>query len=342
MKFKTYAVIPLFFTIILSGCGNSEPSYTSGTHFALGTVNTIKIQSKKGRQLVDKCFDILDSVEKEMSRDIPESDVARINSMAGIEPVHVAADTFAVIKKGLEVSALGDGFFDITIGPVVSLWGIGTDSPRVPSPSELKKALSKVDYRNVDIDEEKLTVFLKNTGMSIDLGAIAKGWAADRIQSFLSSSGIERGIINLGGNVMVLGKKNNSTDWHVGIQNPEDTRGSYIGIISAESCSVVTSGKYERYFIVDGYKYHHIFNPYTGYPVDNDLISVTIVAKESLTADAYSTLGFSLGLDKGLKLVDETPFVDAVFITENHDVYITRGLEKRFTLTDTDYRMAER
>ncbi len=341
MKPRIIAVITLIGVLFTSGCREKGDNFVSDTHFALGTVNTIRIQSRNAGKLIKECFSILDSVEKKMSRNLPDSEVSRINLMAGIEPVEVSEDTFKVIKKGLEISDLGDGYFDITIGPVVSLWGIGTESAKVPSTSELKKALSLVDYRNVVINEDERTVFLEKQGMSLDLGAIAKGWAADQIHQFLVANKVERGIINLGGNVLVLGKKTNTAPWRVGVQNPEESRGSYIGVIEADDTAVVTSGKYERYFIENGHKYHHIFNPFTGYPVENDLISVTIVANESVAADGFSTLVFALGKEKGMKLIEEVPFVDAVIVTKSHDVYTSRGLKNRFTLTDKNYRAAE-
>ena len=341
MKPGITATVITIAIILMSGCTAGSGDYVSDTHFALGTVNTVRIQSRNADKLIQECFGILDSVEKKMSRNLKDSEVSLVNAMAGIEPVKVSEDTFTVIKKGLEISALGDGSFDITIGPVVSLWGIGTESAKVPSVSDLKKALSLVDYRNVVANENDQTVFLKKSGMSLDLGAIAKGWAADKIRDFLVSNKVERGIINLGGNVLVIGNKTDSSPWRVGVQNPEESRGSYIGIIEAVDLAVVTSGKYERYFVENGRKYHHIFDPFTGYPVENGLISVTIVARESVLADGFSTLVFALGREKGLKLVEEVPFVDAVIVTKDHVVYTSGGLKKIFSITDNNYRMAE-
>ncbi len=336
------AVTFLYIFIILTGCRNEKESFIEENHFALGTINSIKIESSRAKEdLIKKSFDIIDTVESLMSRNITGSDVARTNEAAGIKPVKVSSDTFTVIKKGLEISALGNGSFDITIGPVVSLWGIGTDKARIPPLPELKTALNLVNYSDVRLDEKRKSVFLKKKGMSIDLGAIAKGWAADRVYRFLKEHDVKKGIINLGGNVFVIGKKTDSSDWHVGVQNPEDTRGSYLGVLSVSDEAVVTSGKYERFFIQDGRRYHHIFNTFTGYPVENGLLSVTIVGRESITADAYSTLVFSLGLEEGMKLVEETPFVDAVIVTDSHDVYLSEGIKKRFVLTDSNYRMVE-
>ncbi|RKX93575.1 MAG: FAD:protein FMN transferase [Spirochaetes bacterium] len=341
MKSRIIVIILLLLVLALSGCRRGEKSFISDTHFALGTVNTVKIPGAKAEKLIQGCFDILDSVEEKMSPNLGNSEIGAVNVNAGIKPVKVSNDTFAVIKKGLEIAALGDGYFDITIGPVVSLWGIGTDSAHVPGNSELKKALSKVDYHKVLLDEEMQTVYLKDPGMSLDLGGIAKGWAADRIQNFLVSNGVERGIINLGGNVLVIGSKTVKDPWRVGVQNPEDSRGSYIGIIEADNKAVVTSGKYERYFVENGHRYHHIFDPFTGYPVENDLISVTIVATESVVADAFSTLVFVLGRKRGMALIEEVPFVDALIVNKEHSVYTSRGLKKIFSLTDKSYRMAD-
>ena len=341
MKLKSFPFAALaVFIAIFSGCKNEQTSFVSADHYALGTINRIRIESPDADSLIKGSFALIDEVESKMSRNIKSSEVSTINKMSGKAPVKVSKDTFFVIKKGLELSALSDGSFDITIGPVVSLWGIGTDHPRVPGTVELKKALSLVNYKDVVLNGKDHSVYLKKKGMSIDLGAIAKGWAADKVYRYLVSHKVEKGIINLGGNVFVIGRKSKKREWHVGVQDPEETRGNYLGILSVSDEAVVTSGKYERFFVYNGKKYHHIFNTFTGYPIENGLISVTIIGKDSITADGYSTVVFSLGLKKGMKLVEETPFIEAVIITSNHDVYLSSGI-KNFTITNSKYKVAD-
>ncbi len=342
MKLKIFLMSAAVMLLLwLSGCSNSRTTLESADHYALGTINHIQIESPHAESLLKESFSIIDTVESKMSRSIKTSEVSRINAHSGRSPVTVSEATYSVIKKGLELSALSDGAFDITIGPVVSLWGIGTDHPRVPGTLELEKALSLVNYRNVVLDSKNSSVYLKKRGMSIDLGAIAKGWAADRVYRFLVDHDVKKGIINLGGNVFVIGRKSAAREWHVGIQDPEKTRGNYLGILSVSDEAVVTSGKYERFFVYNGKKYHHIFNTFTGYPVENGLISVTILGKDSTTADGYSTVVFSLGLEKGMKLVEETPFIEAVIITGTHDIHLSSGIQKKFTLTDPGYKVVK-
>jgi len=342
MKIKTFILVyTMSIFLFLTGCKNNNASFVSGEHYALGTINTIKILSPSADKIIKGSFNLIDSIESKMSKTLKTSEVAQINEMAGIEPVTVSTETFFVIRKGLEISSLGDGAFDITIGPVVSLWGIGTDHARVPQTPELKKVLNLVNYKDVVLNEKDSSVYLKRKGMSIDLGGIAKGWASDSVYKYCTQHGVTKGIINLGGNVFVIGKKSETSEWHVGIQNPEESRGNYLGILSVSNKAVVTSGKYERFFIENGKRYHHIFNTFTGYPVENGLISVTIISRDSTTADGYSTLIFALGLKKGMALVEETPFLDAVIITGEHKIYLSSGIKKKFTLSNKKYQVAQ-
>jgi len=342
MKIKTFIlVLVMSIFLFLAGCKNKDASFVSGEHYALGTINTIKILSHNADKIIKGSFSLIDSIESKMSKTIKTSEVAQINEMAGIAPVTVSSETFFVIRKGLEISSLGDGVFDITIGPIVSLWGIGTDHARVPQTPELKKVLNLVNYKDVVLNDKDSSVFLKRKGMSIDLGGIAKGWAADSIYKYCTQHGVTKGIINLGGNVFVIWRKSETSEWHVGIQNPEESRGNYLGILSVSNEAVVTSGKYERFFIENGKRYHHIFNTFTGYRVENGLISVTIISRDSTTADGYSTLIFAFGLKKGMALAEETPFLDAVIITGEHKIYLSSGIKKEFTLSNEKYQVVQ-
>ena len=184
-----------------------------------------------------------------------------------IAPVAVSADTYSVIREAVAISRLGDGRFDLTVGPLVRLWGIGTDDARVPSPAEITAALGLVGWRDVELSEPDATVFLRRPGMAIDLGAIAKGYAADEAAAVLAAKGVKAALVDLGGNVLTLGAKPDGSPWRIGLQDPDPSvpRGSHIGIIEFEgSRSVVTSGTYERYFVRDGVRYHHLLDTATG------------------------------------------------------------------------------
>ena len=235
-----------------------------------------------------------------------------------------------VILRGLEYSRLSQGVFDISVGPIVGLWNIGHEDARVPEPAEIDAALPYIDYRKVAVDETASTVFLMEQGMALDLGGIAKGFIADVIKARLKASGRTSAIINLGGNVDVLGAKPDGASYKIGVQNPDTERGEYIGILTVLGKSIVSSGAYERYLEVDGVRYHHILDPFTGYPAESDLAQVTIVSDNSVDGDGLSTTSFSLGLEKGMALIESIDEIEAVFVTADRKVYITSGLGDLF------------
>jgi len=202
-----------------------------------------------------------------------------------------------------------------------------------------KKAL--IDYNKIQIDESKKNIFLEDSNMIIDLGAIAKGYAADEIVKLLKNAEVSSAIIDLGGNIYVLGDKIDGTPWKVGVQNPEKSGSDTIGFVSVSNKSIVTSGVYERYFEHDGKNYHHILSPDTGYPYDNNILGVSILSNNSIDGDSLSTTLFALGVDEGLKLINSLDDVEAIFITKNHELYLTNGFKKAFTLTNNNYEIKE-
>jgi thiamine biosynthesis lipoprotein len=309
----------------------------------LGTVCTITEFGGKPADL-EAAFARIRDIDDRMTVTRAGSEVIRVNEAAGVRSVAVSVDTYSVIKQGIAFSGLADGVFDITVGPLVKLWGIGTEEARVPGAAEIKSALSRLDYRAVLLLEAGREVFLTKPGMELDLGAIAKGYAADEAARLLQTRGVSAALVNLGGNIVAAGRKPDGSPWRIGIQDPEKPRGDSIGYVETAPVSVVTSGIYERYFVSDGVRYHHIFNTRNGYPVRNGLLSVSIVTGSSMIADGYSTLAFSLGLEKGREIIGRSPedtgaVVDAIFITENRDVYVTPGLRSAFHLTDRSFSL---
>jgi thiamine biosynthesis lipoprotein len=229
------------------------------------------------------------------------------------------------------------------VGPLVSLWNIGPETGRVPGEDEIADALALVNWRHLLIDREAGTVFLRREGMAIALGAIAKGYAADEAARIAREAKVKRAVFDFGGNIAVLGwrekKGGEQLPWRIGVQNPlkENERGAYIGILQVHNTSVVTSGVYERFFESDGKRYHHILSTTDGYPVDNGLISVTIVTAGSTDADALSTTVFALGFEKGKALIDSIPDTEALFIFDDNSVRITAGLAEIFSLTNKEF-----
>ncbi len=307
------------------------------TGFLLGTVVQIKLLDPQPEKLFNEAFSLIQDIENKMSINIEDSEVIRINNNAGKSYVKVSPETYFVIEKGKYYSSLSNGSFDISIGPLVKLWGIGSENAKIPPQDEIDKALSKIDYNNILLNESDKSVMLAKEGMIIDLGGIAKGYAADVIAEFLKSKNVNNAIIDLGGNVLALGENGKTEKWNIGIQNPFEQRNKLIGILNVRDKTIVTSGVYERYFIENGKRYHHILNPFTGYPVENSLMSVSIVADKSIDADGLSTTVFALGLEKGSELVEKLDGIDAIFIDKNKNVYVTKGIKDAFKITNDEF-----
>ncbi|MCL2265106.1 MAG: FAD:protein FMN transferase [Treponema sp.] len=311
------------------------PVNPSKTEIALGTVCSVSLFDQGNESVYDNIFSRIREIENLMSVNIPASDVSRINAAAGIEPVAVHEDTFKVIERAVFFAELSGGAFDPTVGPLVSLWGIGTENQRVPSQKEIEQTLPLINWRGIKLDANTNSVFLKDKGMALDLGAIAKGYAADEAAKIIKRAGIKRAIIDLGGNIFVLGEKADKSLWKVGIQNPDKNRGELIGYLQITEKTVVTSGVYERFFEENGNRYHHIFNPSYGYPAESGLLSVTLITGVSMDADALSTAVFVLGYDKGMELINSLPETKVIFVFEDRTITTSSGAD--FTLTDKTY-----
>ena len=328
-------VLPLLL-VTFSCTGGKEPLKTE-TAFVLGTTCSISLDKSTEPDMFTRAFTLLREIEEIMSTSIPGSDVMRINENAGRSPVAVTEDTYYVIAKSLEISRTSKGVFDITVGPLVDLWKIGTPEAAVPDPVRILEALPLVDFESVLLDPEHRTVYLEQENMRVDLGGIAKGFAADKVVEYLNSHSIEKGIIDLGGNIFAMGTKHDGTPWRIGVQDPDGSRGSYIGIIKASNQAVVTSGIYERYFIEQGHRYHHIIDTETGYPVESGVVSVSIVSGNAMEADALSTALFALGVEQGLDYIETFPGAEALFVTREKEVFLSSGMTGLFTITNTSY-----
>ncbi len=322
----------------MCGC-TGKPKPIRQTELALGTVCTVSLYDSTKQSLLPASFSLISQLENSISKNIPDSEISILNRSAGVSSVRLSAPVFELLTIARNFSILSEGMFDVTIDPVVELWGIGTDHAAVPAPDMLAHAVSLVDYNALVLDSDTMSAFLPEKELAVDLGGIAKGYIADRVKDFLVSSGAGGGIIDLGGNILVFGKKPDGSDFKIGLQSPFEGRGSTIGTVTLSEGSVVTSGIYERFFEQDGKRYHHIFDTRTGFPVDNSLAGVSVITRESAAGDALSTAVFALGLERGLALVEKTEGVEAVFITKDKEVYISSGLKDSFTLTDRNFTM---
>lgn len=310
--------------------------------FYLGTVCRIQIEASAFEVdlLLDGSFDILQRVHELMSSEIDDNDVYKINSKAGITYAQITPETFEVIETSFKAAELSGGALDISLGPLINLWNINPGQNMVPGEDDIKKMIGLVNYKNILLDKDNLRVMLKKRGMLIDLGAVAKGFAADRVAQYLRSKGVMSAQINLGGNIYVIGRHPANRPWIIGIMDPRKSEdNSILGHLNITDSSLVTSGDYQRYFIYKDKRFHHILDSKTGYPSENSLMSVTIINSNSAFGDALSTAAFVLGLKKGMELIRSIPEVEAVFVTKDKNVYISGGLKEAFILSSKDYKM---
>lgn len=309
------AIIVLISFIYNNYIAKAEP--VAKSDFFFNTIVEIQLNDSTDESLIDACFALGDRFEHYFSRTLEGSDVYRINHALGA-PVDVHPETAALIRAGIEYGKLSGGAFDITIGALSDLWDIPNNQDTVPSQADIARALDTVGYEKIKI--EGRTVTLSDPDTMLDLGGIAKGYAADQMKAYLNENGVHEGFINLGGNVLTLGEKKEGP-YRIGIQTPFDENGAVITTVEIQDQSVVTSGRYERYFEKDGHIYHHILNPADGYPYESGLNGVTIISDSSMEGDALSTICFALGMEKSRELLSSMPEIDAVFIDEDNRLH---------------------
>ena len=309
---------------------NTSVKEISKTNMYFDTVITITLYAAK-ESYIDECFQICQTYEKLFHPNLKDSDVSKINQKAGTgEYVSVDRDTLELIETGIRYSKLSNGSFDITLGKLSSLWGFDTFSKTggktsLPDESEITSVVSNIGYEQIEIKDQM--VRLINKDAKLDLGGIAKGYVADKLKDYLKSKDVKHGIINLGGNILLIGTKPDKSNYHIGIQKPFSSTRDYIRIVDTKDKSIVTSGIYERYYEIDGKIYHHILDAKTGYPVENELASVTIISDKSVDGDALSTLIFTKGLEDGMEIINNTANIEAVFITKKGSVILSQGIK---------------
>ncbi|MFV0264299.1 MAG: FAD:protein FMN transferase [Kluyvera sp.] len=287
--------------------------------------------------LAARVFRLIKQYEDLLTVNRAQSQVMDINRAAGQHAVTVSSPVYALIKCAKAASELPESAFNLAIGPLVKRWRIGFKGDSVPPVDEIAHLLTLTHPEQVILNDAEESVFLAQPGMEIDLGAIAKGYIADRVRDFLRKEGVEQGLINLGGNVQTLGTPEGG--WSIGLKKPFSTAGAMIGMLDVENKSVVTSGVYERFFEQNGQLYHHILDPRTGYPLDNELDSVTIVSTHSIDGDIWTTLMYGMGVEKGCAALRARPDIEAIFVTKTKEVVLSSSHHYRFTLLDSEYRL---
>ena len=313
--------------LFLTGCSaESSPEPVQGTFFAMDTVMDFTIYGESG--LIDQSESLIASLESLVSVTDADSELYAINQTGSGTLTGKAS---SLMEQALEICRRTDGALDLSIYPIVRVWGFTTGSYQVPDEAEIQALLPLVDYRKIQYDAATGTVTLPE-GMEIDLGSVAKGYAGQLAAQMLREHGVQSALLNLGGNVQTVGAKPDGSPWQIGIKDPQGE--DAMMVLSVEDQAVVTSGGYERYFEQDGQTYWHIMDPSTGHPADSGLISVTIVGDEGVVCDGLSTALFVMGLEKAADLWAQSGDFEAVFVTASGEVYITEGLRDRFALTE--------
>ena len=315
----------------------------SRTVFALGTVCSIQLFTEKPQSKADTVLQIctrrLEELERHLSANAEISTLIDINKASGVSAVNVPADIYPLFERAMFFAEKTDGAFNPVIGGIVKLWNIGFENARKPEDRDIRDALFRTGYKDVQLTGT--AVFLKKAGMKLDLGAIAKGFAADELTRIVRQAGIAHAVIDIGGTISAVGKRPDGKRWNIGIRDPRVQQGQPVISVLIESCSISTSGSYERYFEQDGVRYHHIIDPATGYPVRNNMIAVSVFSDSATDADALSTACFVLGYEKAVKLLAELPDTEALFIFDDNSVRTTAGLAQHIKVLDSAFRLAD-
>ncbi len=332
MKRKIFVVaVILVAGLYLSYAGHASEFTRSG--FNMNTLISMKIYSDTDKPLND-AYNLLAELDAKLSMYNPESEIGKINSQAGHEKFQADSKVIEVIKDSLKLHKMSEGVFNPLIGSITRLWKINKADNKIPSREELDAAIKLSDISNLELNDN--SVYLKHDGCVLDLGGIAKGYASTKIAELLKSEGVESGLIDLGGNVQVIGKKPDGSNWIIGVRDPLSTRGAPALVLSVNDTAVITSGNYERYKIVDGKKYSHFFDYKTGESILNDLLSVTVITRDGSLADGLATAFMASGYEKSLALLKNIPEgVGVIFIRqgegENLNVMATKNLSSVIT-----------
>lgn len=305
--------------ILLAGCSEKPQERTI---FAMDTVMSISAYTQQS--VIQKAVDRIYELESYFDANSSDSPVAQLNSKGKIG---ANKDMLLLLTRAKEISRKTEGAFDPTIYPLVKKWGFISKEYNVPDKEEIDSLLNNVDYNSIVIDNNEISLI--NQATEIDLGAIAKGYTSQQVIDLFKAQGVTSGIISLGGNVYALGTRQDGKKWRVGIQAPDSEE--YVGVISVSDKAVITSGGYQRFFEKDGVKYHHILNPYTGYPANAGLKSVTVVSDDGTMADALSTAIYVMGYDKAVDYWKSEDNFDMILIDDENEIYVTKGIAEDFS-----------
>jgi len=339
VPYRHKLIILLSSVFILSAifsCSPKENGLLRRTQFIMGTLVEISVREpdrEKAQLAISSAFDEMRRLEKLMSTHLANSEISRLNALAGGKSsLTVSPEVLDVIRRGIHWGNLSNGALDISIGPVSNLWRFNDENPSLPDSQRLAQAVGLVNFREIEVDDSN--VRLRQPGMSLHLGAIAKGYAVDKAMAVLQNNGIRHAMINAGGDLMVLGERKDGQPWNIGLQHPKQPE-KLIASFALSEKAVATSGDYQKYFMIENTRYHHILDPANGMPA-RGVISSTIIAKTVMDADALATAVFVLGPEKAMALVDSLDAVEIMMVTESGSILFSKNFESQpgFILQD--------
>ena len=297
----------------------------------MGTVIDLAIQHDSPDSVLDEVVNRLKEYEKRFSANDSNSELMTVNKNAGIQPVHVHTDLYQLVKIGTEHSCSIDNLLNIAIGPLVQTWRIGFNDAKVPTEEDIQRLLKKTDPHNIVLNDKEQTIFLKEPGMLLDLGSLAKGFIADLIIDYLKTVNVSSALINLGGNIVVFGPahSNENRYWKIGIRQPGLDRNQSMIVLKAFNQSIVTSGIYERSLKTDENIYHHILDPQTGYPVQSDVASLTIISDFSIDGEIWTTRLFGKSSREIMTTLNQLNGIEGLIITKQNQLIYSDTLENR-------------
>lgn len=319
---RRFLLFGLILAFLISGCGQRFPSKKE---FLMDTEVEI-ILPQGSEEDFTTAFNEMKRIEKLMDVHNPESELSRVNRLADKRPIKVSKEIFEVLKGAREYSALTSGAFDVSIRPLGALWGERGKLKEIPEVREIKERLPLVNYKNIILNERNQTVEFKRKGIALDLGGIAKGYALDCTIRVLKERGIKEALINAGGDIRVIGER----VWKVGLQHPRKEK-EVLAVIKLRDQAIATSGDYQRYFIKEGKRYHHIINPETGYPAI-ECMSVTIIGQSATQVDILATGVFVLGPEKGMELIESLKDVEGIIIDSQGKILLSSGLKGKLQI----------
>lgn len=338
----------VFFLLLLSGCNNN--TITSQTRLLMDTVCGIKVVSNnraKAQEAINQAFNRIKQIEITANNFDENSELSKLNNSPTDTEIKVSNDLFFCIAEALRYNKLIEGAFDITVEPLMLMWRQAQEYQVIPSAEQIQDALSKTGSLNIELNSEKQTVKFKKSGIKIDLGGIVKGYAVDEAVNTLKNNGIKNALVNIGGDIYCLGKNNNKP-WVLGIQDPLN-KDKIIGSMELSDKGISTAGGYERFFLIQGKRFGHIINPKTGMPIEEDVLSVTVVAASTIETDALDTGIFVLGKQNGVKVIEALGNTEAVIITgkvqsnnqdkknKELDVWVSEGLKNKVKIFEAYY-----